>query len=112
MAFNDLATEIQCFVDEHPGGWNHDDWLGFLHTLSEGGHDTSDSDAIGLALERERLSQHLEGMKIKGLGSKRIAALAGHFGTQWNFRSASQDEFAQIPKVPRAMAEQILEALR
>lgn len=112
MTNNDLATELRRFVDGHPEGWNHGDWLGFLHALSEGGHDTSDGDAIGLALETERLSRYLEGMKIKGLGPKRIAALAGHFGTLWNLRSASLEELAQLPKVPRAMAEQILEALR
>ena len=48
------ASVIDDFVAEHPGGWNLDQWLGLLGTLRERGFETSDQDAIGLALEGRR----------------------------------------------------------
>lgn len=49
-----LNAELDRFVAEHPGGWNHDEWLGLLGTLRDRGYETSDQDAIGLALEDRR----------------------------------------------------------
>jgi hypothetical protein len=51
---NGLGSELDRFVSEHPDGWNHDDWLGLLGNLRDRGFETSDPDAIGLALEGRR----------------------------------------------------------
>ena len=112
MPTGDLTSEISRFSAEHPDGWGHEDWLGFLHRLSEAGHDVEDGDGIGLALENHRLSGVLRGMEIKGLGPKRIQALAGHFGMLWNLRNASPEDLAQLPSVSRSLAEQILDGIR
>lgn len=112
MATNDWATEIGRFASEHPEGWGHEEWLSLLNSLSEAGHDTSDGDVIGLALESERLSQTLGRMEVKGLGAKRIDALVGRFGTLWNLMSASPEDLAQIHGVSLSLAEQILEGLQ
>ncbi|MFC1575245.1 helix-hairpin-helix domain-containing protein [Gemmatimonadota bacterium] len=112
MATNDLATEIRRFASEHPEGWGHEEWLGFLNGLSDAGHDIGDGDAVGLALESERLSNVLGRMEIKGLGPKRIDALAEHFGTLWNLMSASPEDLAQVPSVSRSLGEQILGVLQ
>jgi len=112
MQNKDLAAEISRFSSEHPEGWGHDEWQGFLHQLSESGYDTSDADGIGLALESQRLTRVLQGMDIKGLGPKRIVCITDHFGTLWNLMSASADDLAQLPSVSRPLAEQILEVLQ
>jgi len=112
MTTHDFGAEIRRFASEHPEGWNHDHWTGFLQDLSEKGHDVSDGDAVGLALESEHLSQVLRRMNLKGLGPKRIDSLAGHFGTLWNLKSASPEDLAQLPSVPLSMAEKILGDLR
>jgi hypothetical protein len=51
-----LGAELDRFVADHPGGWNHDDWLGLLGSLRERGYETSDQDTLGLALEGRRRS--------------------------------------------------------
>ena len=112
MTKGELDAEIGHFVSRHPEGWNHDQWSGFLHHLAEVGHDVSDSDAIGMALEKERLTLTLRGMEIKGLGPKRIEGLASHFGTLWNLMSASREEVAGLPNISETLAEQILDVLQ
>jgi excinuclease UvrABC nuclease subunit len=72
----------------------------------------SDSDGIGLALESERLAQVLRRMEIKGLGPKRIEALANHYGTLWNLMVASSEDVATLPNINRDLAEQILAVLQ
>jgi hypothetical protein len=112
MPKDPLAAEISRFSSEHPEGWDHEDWLGFLHHLSGSGIEVSDADAIGSALEHERLSQVLGRMEIKGLGAKRIGGLATHFGTIWNLQSASPEEVAKAPGISQALVEQIFDVLR
>jgi hypothetical protein len=112
MPKDPLASEISRFSSEHPEGWGHEDWLGFLHHLSGSGIEVSDADAIGSALEHERLSRVLSGMEINGLGAKRIGGLANHFGTIWNLRTASAEEVAKASGISQAMAEQIFDVLR
>jgi hypothetical protein len=112
MPNHQLDFELRRYVDEHPEGWGHDQWLGFLRYLSEDGHDVSHSDALGLALEHLRLVKVLEHMEIKGLGPKRIEAIAKRYGTLWNLMAASPDDVASLPSVNRSLAEQILEVLQ
>lgn len=99
------SAELSRFVDEHPEGWEHRDWLGLLDRLRDQGHDTADQDAVGAELERERLSRSLA--RLPGVGPRRVQALATHFGTLWALRHTSADEIAAVPGVPRAVAERI-----
>ncbi len=112
MPTDNLDFELRRYVEEHPEGWGHDQWLGFLAYLSENGHDVSDSDGLGLALEHLRLVRVLQHMEIKGLGAKRVQAIADRFGTLWNLMAASPEDVAQIPSIPRGLAEQILDVLQ
>jgi hypothetical protein len=108
----DLASEMERFVEEHPNGWDHDGWTGFLTHLANEGHDVWDRDGIGLGLERVRLVQVLNRMEVKGLGLKRTEAIADHFGTLWNLMCASSEEVARATGIPRALAEQISDVLQ
>jgi len=107
-----LQDWLRAFVDSHPGGWDHNAWIGLLADLSRNGHDTSDSESIGRDLERERVRAVLEGSGVKGLGPKRRDALVAHFGSLWALRQASADEIAELPQVHRDLAEAILDAIR
>lgn len=112
MSEEDLHSELRRFVQDHPNGWSHDDWLRLLFQLSELGYDTADEDRIGLALEQQRLARALAETRLKGLGPKRIDALAEHFKTLWNLKDASPEEVAGVPGVPQALAQRIVERLR
>lgn len=107
-----LRSQLQRFVADHSQGWNHDDWLRLLFHLSESGVDTADEDAIGLALEQERLRQTLSESGVKGLGPKRIEAVADHFKTLWRLREASWEEVAEIKGVTKALAQGIVDRLK
>lgn len=112
MATDRLTRELRVFVKEHLHGWSHDEWLGLLFYLSESGIDTADEAALGLALERERLTQILANLDIKGLGPKRREALATRFGTLWALMEASPEEIAEVPGVLPALARQISDVLQ
>ena len=101
----DLRKDLRDFASGRPQGWNHEDWQAFLEHLRTRGHDTSNADAIGLALERERLALALE--KVEGVGPQRVRALADRFVTIWSFRNADVEEIAATAKVRRDMAERI-----
>ena len=112
MGSQDLLRELRSFLLDHPHGWSHDEWLGLLYHLSQKGIDTDDEKGIGLVLERERLTHTLGNLSIKGLGPKRREALADRFGSLWNLMEASPEEIAQVPGVPRSLADQISDVLQ
>ncbi|MFH1766018.1 MAG: helix-hairpin-helix domain-containing protein [Gemmatimonadota bacterium] len=112
MTTSDLLLELRRFAQDHPQGWAHDEWLGLLNDLGNAGHDLSDCDSVGLALEGERLSQTLQRMEVKGLGPKRIHAIVSHFGTLWNLMTATPEEVSLLPNVPRSLAGEILDILQ
>jgi hypothetical protein len=101
----DLKKHLKDFASGRPQGWTHDDWESFLGHLRTQGHDTSNADAIGLALERERLSLALQ--KVEGLGQRRIKNLADRFTTVWTLRHADVEDIAQVANVRRDLAERI-----
>jgi hypothetical protein len=105
-----LRDDLREFASARPSGWGHDDWLAFLDTLKERGHDTSDAEGIGRQLERERLATVLS--SVPGLGPKRVEALVERFETLWSARHAGVEEVASVPGIPRALAERVAEALR
>jgi hypothetical protein len=106
-----VQKRFRGFLAEHPGGWGHEDWVTLLEELSDAGVDISREDEIGLTLERERVKAFLEGTGVKGLGPKRRDALASRFGRLWDLEHATVDELAEIPTVPRSLAEAVHRAL-
>ena len=106
-----LDLESGRFVQEHPSGWGHDDWLGFLHDLGRSGHDKPDADSLGLALERERLKHTLLGCGVAGLGPKRTEALCDAFASVHELRSAGPEEIAGRTRIPLGLAESLARAL-
>jgi hypothetical protein len=108
---NGFREQLHDFALAHGEGWNHHEWLGLLAELTDGGVDTSDPDAIGAALEYERILVFLEQAGIKGLGPKRRVALADRFERLWTLRHATVEQIAEIPSFHRGLAEAVLEAL-
>jgi Helix-hairpin-helix domain len=109
---NGFRGRLKDFVVAHGEGWNHHEWLAFLTDLTDSGFDTSDPDRIGAALERERVSALLREAPVKGFGPKRRDAVADRFATVWSLRHASVDDLAEVPGVPRGLAEALHAALR
>ena len=108
---NGFREQLRAFVQGHERGWSHHEWLELLAELSDAGMDTSDPEAIGSALEHERVLVFLEGLDLKGLGPKRREALAARYGRLWDLKHASLDEIAQLPSFHRGLAEAIHHAL-
>jgi hypothetical protein len=105
----DLQEDLRAFITARPGGWGHDDWLAFLDHLRERGHDTSDPEALGIALERERLASILE--RVQGMGPKRVSSVVDRYETVWSCARADVDEIAGLPGMNRALAEKVRQAL-
>lgn len=106
-----MTTHLEAFLARHPDGWNHSDWLALLAELEAAGIQVADPARVGRDLERMRLALELERRGITGLGPKRRAAIVDQFGTLHMLRSASVEEVAQVPTVPRRLAEQVLRAI-
>jgi hypothetical protein len=105
----DLKADLRAFVTARPAGWGHEDWLAFLDHLRERGHDTSDPEAIGLLLERERLASVLE--RVHGMGPRRVAAVVERYDTIWSCARADVDEISALPGLNRALAEKVRQAV-
>ena len=109
---NEMAREIFAFVEAHPHGWSHDEWLGLLHHLGSSGQDVSDPDEIGLTLERARVQVALKHTGIKGLGPKRIDAIAAEYSFLPQLRDTDPNEVAAKTGVPRKLAQEIAATIR
>src|SRR4051794_16670452 len=105
----DLRADLRAFVTARPGGWGHDDWMAFLDHLRGRGHDTSDPESIGLALERERLASMLE--RVQGMGPKRVSSVVDRYETVWSCARADVDEIASVSGMNRSLAEKVRQAL-
>lgn len=105
----DITRDLRDFASGRPQGWNHEDWKAFLEYLTNRGHDTSNADAIGLALERERLAMALQ--HVEGVGPRRTKALVDRFVTIWSLRNADVEEIASVASVRRDLAERIKTAV-
>lgn len=103
-----MRDDLRAFARAHPGGWGHDQWLTLVEELRGKGYDVSDTDAVGMQLERERLAVALESEGVKG---KAADALVGRFETVWSLRQASVDDIASVKGVTRAQAERVKERL-
>ena len=106
----DLRSDARAFVRGRPGGWDHDEWLGFLEDLRQRGHNIEDREAIGSVLEKERLGAVLE--KVPGIGAQRVRSIAERYGNVWRLKEANPDELAREAGIPRPLAERIVESIR
>lgn len=106
-----MTARLQAFVETHPAGWTHEEWLELLADLSMTGVDVSEPHEIGEELERTRLTWELRRRGVQGLGPKRVEALGKRFGSLWSLRGASVDEVAGVPSMNRALAEKVVSAL-
>lgn len=105
----DLRKELREFASGRAAGWDHDDWLNFLGFLASRGHDTSNADAIGVALERERLAVYLE--QVEGMGPRRVQGVVDRYDSLWNLRAAGVDELSTLPSMNRGLAEKVVRSL-
>lgn len=105
-----LRRDLREFVQAHPGGWGHNEWIGLVNLLRDRGHDTTDTDAVGLALERERLTLVLE--RVPGLGPRRVKAIADRYPRIWNVMQAGAEEIATAANLPRSVANRVKDALQ
>jgi hypothetical protein len=103
----DFERTLDEFVQDHRTGWSHDDWSRLLATLAERGHDVTDSDQLGLELERRRVLDFLEQAGVAGLGPKRRIAIADRYPRLWDLRRASAADLAALPTIPSAVAEEL-----
>jgi hypothetical protein len=106
----DLRKDLREFASARPQGWDHDDWLAFLENLQTRGHNISDREAIGVALEKERLHIALGG--LKGIGPQKRQSLVDYYGNLWQLRHADVDEIARVGNLQRKDAERIKSDLR
>ena len=107
-----LRDDLRTFVETHPSGWDHGDWLELLRSLESKGFDVEQSDSIGVELERERVRTGLANLGISGLGPKRREALADRFPTWWTLRHASPEQIAEIDTIHRSLAEKVVQAIQ
>lgn len=105
----DLQADLRAFIAARPAGWGHDDWLTFLDHLRERGHDTSDPEAIGRLLERERLAAMLE--RVQGMGPRRVGSVVERYETAWSCARADVDAIAALPGMNLALAEKVRQAV-
>lgn len=105
-----MDKHLEAFIDTHQGGWSHSEWLALLSDLRGEGIDVSDSESIGVELERRRLKRVLGSLDIRGLGEKRIGAIVDRFGTLWAVRHAAVDDIADIRTIPSSLAEKVVAA--
>lgn len=106
-----MDKHLDAFLDRHPTGWGHDEWLALLDDLRRAGIDVGDAEVVGHALEGRRLARVLNDLSIKGLGAKRIEAIVARFETLWRARHAQVEDVAAIRTVPAALAAKVVEAL-
>lgn len=107
-----MKSRLRAFVEGHPEGWNHDEWLGLLSELESGGADVGDPAKVGRALEKTRLEWELDRRGVKGLGPKRSQALVARFETLWSLRQASVEEVAGVPTITKSLAEKVVQAIQ
>ena len=107
-----MKERLQAFVEGHPEGWDHADWMALLEDLEASGADVGDATKVGRALEKTRLEWELSRRAVKGLGSKRSEALVDRFETLWSLRQASVDDVADVPTITRSLAEKVVRAMQ
>ncbi|MDH3207586.1 MAG: helix-hairpin-helix domain-containing protein [Gemmatimonadota bacterium] len=106
-----MQDRLKTFVERHPEGWNHDEWLGLLSELEREEQNVPEPAAVGRELEMMRLERELDRRAVRGIGPKRRAALVDRFGSFGGLRTASVDDVAQVPSITRALAEKVIRAV-
>ena len=107
-----MEQQLRAFIEAHPGGWGHEDWVALLDELERHGVDVSDSDSLGLKLENERLAWELDRLDVSGLGPRRTAAIVERFGTWWRVRHTNAEELSEIKTISLALARRVVDAVQ
>ena len=107
-----MDKHLNAFIEAHPHGWSHEEWLALLGALDQDGIDVSDPEEIGYELENQRLAWELRRTEVPGLGPKRIDAIVDRFGTLWSLQHAEVEELAGLKTIPGALAEKVVAAVR
>ena len=103
---------LNAFIENHPEGWNHEEWLSLLATMEQDGIEIENQEAIGYELENRRLAAELRRQAVPGLGPKRIDAVVDRFGTLWSLQHADVEELSELKTIPGALAEKVVAAVR
>ena len=109
-----MTDRINSFIETHPNGWNHTQWLDLLAELGQEGMDVSEPDVVGLELGRGRMAWALRLHEVQGLGPKRVQALVDTYTTFWSLRQAScHTVFAflvgwTVPKANAGLPSQVM----
>jgi hypothetical protein len=106
---NGFSREVRAFVHAHRDGWNHNEWLGFIDHLRVLGCESPDLDQVGLTLEKERIRALLSNSGIRGLGPKRIEAIAEEFSSWNQLLEADPSDLSSRTGVPFGIAREVLE---
>ena len=106
-----MQDRLKTFVERHPEGWNHEEWLGLLSELQREGQDVPEPATVGRELEMIRLEAELERRAVRGIGPKRRAALVDRFGSFGGLRMASIEDVAQVPSITKTLAEKVVRAV-
>jgi excinuclease ABC subunit C len=106
---SELRLDLRGFVEEHPYGWEHGEWLDLLASLRDRGHEVGDAAAIGRMLERERLAAVLA--RIPRVGPQRVQSIVERYGSLSGLREADVEDLTQATRIPRLLAERIKESV-
>lgn len=107
-----MDKHLNAFIETHPEGWNHEQWISLLVAMEQDGIDVEDQGAIGLELESRRLAAELRRRAVPGLGPKRIDAVVDRFGTLWSLQHAEAEDLAELKTISGALAEKVVAAVR
>jgi len=107
-----MDKHLNAFIENHPEGWNHEEWLSLLTTMEQDGIEIENQEAIGYELENRRLAWELRRRAVPGLGPKRIDAVVGRFGTLWSLQHAEVEELAELNTIPGPLAEKVVAPVR
>jgi hypothetical protein len=106
-----MTDRLDTFIEAHPDGWTHQDWLDLLGALKQEGVDVREPEKVGLELERRRVARMLASLEVPGLGPKRIQTLVDTFTTAWNLQRATAADLAEPRTIPQAVADRVFDAL-
>ena len=107
-----MKQRLREFVERHPDGWDHEEWMRLLADLQQAGEDVEDPATVGRTLEKTRLEWELSRRSVKGLGPKRSEAIVDRFESLQGLRQASVDDVAQVPTITRSLAEKVVQAIQ
>ena len=93
-----MVGDLREFINSHPAGWTHEDWVGLLAELRRSGHST-DPDEVGRLLELERLVARLKA--VPGVDEEHVRRITERYITIWELRDSDDETVSLLAKIPR-----------